>query len=146
MEKAKFGARKEILVTSLSGIDNILMPRSASSPRAVRSGWSHLRNLDRDVPSKPRLIGGFEGHNAKENTLPGRPALWAEASQSGSLEREELAGGAERLFVGYLRLGSSLKCAASSFLQGEHPDPGCRISAHNRGITIFLYLLLKING
>jgi hypothetical protein len=69
-----------------------------SVPGAVRSRWSPLRNLDRNVPRKPRLIGGFGGHNAKENTLPGSPALWTEASQSGSLERGESRGGAEGAF------------------------------------------------
>ncbi len=26
---------------------------------------------------KPRLVGGFKGHNMNDNTLPGSPALWA---------------------------------------------------------------------
>jgi len=67
-------------------------------PLSLGCGWIGMvppPNLDRSVPRRPRLIGGFEGHNAKENALPGSPALWAGASQSGSLERGESAGGAE---------------------------------------------------
>jgi hypothetical protein len=29
-------------------------------------------------PDKPRLLGGFEGHNMKETSLPGSVAFWAE--------------------------------------------------------------------
>ena len=31
----------------------------------------------RRVPLKPLLVGGVKGHNMKENTFPGSPALWA---------------------------------------------------------------------
>jgi hypothetical protein len=32
---------------------------------------------DRNVPRKPRLVGGVEGHNMNEISFPGSPALWA---------------------------------------------------------------------
>ena len=34
-------------------------------------------NIGRDVPRKPRFVGGVKGHNIEENTLPGSAALWA---------------------------------------------------------------------
>jgi MFS family permease len=35
------------------------------------------RGIDRNVPRKPRLVGGVKGHNLNDITLPGSPALWA---------------------------------------------------------------------
>jgi len=32
---------------------------------------------DRQVPRKPRLVGGVKGHNINEISFPGSPALWA---------------------------------------------------------------------
>jgi hypothetical protein len=29
--------------------------------------------IDRDVPRKPRLLGGIKGHNMKRNYLTGKP-------------------------------------------------------------------------
>jgi hypothetical protein len=35
-------------------------------------------DLDRQVPRKPRLVGGIKGHNINEISFPGSPALiWA---------------------------------------------------------------------
>jgi len=34
-------------------------------------------NFDRQVPRKPRLVGGVKGHNINEISFPGSPALWA---------------------------------------------------------------------
>jgi hypothetical protein len=34
-------------------------------------------DIGRDVPRKPRFVGGVKGHNVEENTLPGSAALWA---------------------------------------------------------------------
>jgi hypothetical protein len=34
-------------------------------------------SLGRNVPRKPRLVGGVKGHNMNEISLPGSPALWA---------------------------------------------------------------------
>jgi len=57
------------------------------------------RQRDRSVLRKPRPafggIGGVKGHNMKEITLPGSPALWAGASLALSpqplpLRKEEL--------------------------------------------------------
>jgi hypothetical protein len=36
-----------------------------------------ILNFDRNVPRKPRLVGGVKGHNINDITLPGSPALWA---------------------------------------------------------------------
>jgi len=36
-----------------------------------------LTSFDRNVPRKPRLVGGVKGHNENENSFPGSPALWA---------------------------------------------------------------------
>jgi hypothetical protein len=33
--------------------------------------------LDRNVPRKPRLVGGVKGHHMNEISFPGSPALWA---------------------------------------------------------------------
>ena len=33
--------------------------------------------IGRNVPRKPRLVGGVKGHNMNDNTLPGSRALWA---------------------------------------------------------------------
>jgi len=33
--------------------------------------------FDRQVPRKPRLVGGVKGHNINEISFPGSPALWA---------------------------------------------------------------------
>jgi hypothetical protein len=58
------------------------------SPRAVES-WSSFSSIltnipnDRQVPRKPRLVGGVERHNGSraiiknEISFPGSPALWA---------------------------------------------------------------------
>jgi hypothetical protein len=112
-----------------------------SVPATVGSGWSPLRNFGRNVPRKPRLIGGFEGHNAKESTLPGSPACGREIHKADHWREGNWWVVLKRVFKRYLRLGSSLKCAASSsprgeasgFLRRDHPDSGCRISAHNWG-------------
>jgi len=34
-------------------------------------------SFDRQVPRKPRLVGGVKGHNINEISFPGSPALWA---------------------------------------------------------------------
>ena len=34
-------------------------------------------SFDRNVPRKPRLVGGVKGHNINETSFPGSPALWA---------------------------------------------------------------------
>jgi|GEM_PF-661733 len=34
-------------------------------------------SFDRQVPRKPRLVGGGKGHNINEISFPGSPALWA---------------------------------------------------------------------
>ena len=47
------------------------------SVRLDRGGFPS-EALGRNVPRKPGLIGGFEGHNAKESTLPGSPAFGRE--------------------------------------------------------------------
>jgi hypothetical protein len=104
------------------------------------------------VRRKPRLTGGFEGHNAKENTLPGSHTLWVGASQADHWRQGNRRVVPKRLFEGYLRLGSSLKCAASSsprgeasgFLRRDHPDSGHTISAHHfygsrKRILLILY-------
>jgi len=33
--------------------------------------------IDRQVPRKPRLFGGFKGHNKDETSFPGSPRLVA---------------------------------------------------------------------
>jgi hypothetical protein len=33
--------------------------------------------IGRNVPRKPRLVGGVKGHNINETSFPGSPALWA---------------------------------------------------------------------
>jgi len=38
---------------------------------------SLLGEFDRQVPRKPRLVGGVKGHNINEMSFPGSPALWA---------------------------------------------------------------------
>ena len=47
VEKAKFGARKEVLVTLLSGIDNNLVPRPTSSARGDEELAVRLKPLIR---------------------------------------------------------------------------------------------------
>jgi len=42
-------------------------------PASIEIEW----NIGRDVPRKPRFVGGVKGHNVEENTLPGSAALWA---------------------------------------------------------------------
>jgi hypothetical protein len=37
--------------------------------------------FDRNVPRKPRLAGGVKGHNIKEITLPGSPAVGGSFTQ-----------------------------------------------------------------
>jgi hypothetical protein len=32
--------------------------------------------LDRQMPRKPRLIGGVKGHNINDTSSPGSPVLW----------------------------------------------------------------------
>jgi hypothetical protein len=32
--------------------------------------------LDRQVPRKPRLVGGVKGHNQDDISFPGSPGLW----------------------------------------------------------------------
>jgi len=44
--------------------------------KAVGSMGSGL-SFDRQVPRKPRLVGGVKGHNINEISFPGSPALWA---------------------------------------------------------------------
>jgi len=34
-------------------------------------------SFGRQVPCKPRLVGGVKGHNINEISFPGSPALWA---------------------------------------------------------------------
>ena len=34
-------------------------------------------SFDRNVPRKPRLVGGAKGHDMKETSSSGSPALWA---------------------------------------------------------------------
>ena len=34
-----------------------------------------MRVFDRQVPRKPRLVGGVKGHNINEISFPGSPAL-----------------------------------------------------------------------
>jgi hypothetical protein len=34
-------------------------------------------DIGRNVPCKPRFVGGVKGHDVEENTLPGSAALWA---------------------------------------------------------------------
>jgi hypothetical protein len=36
-----------------------------------------MQGFDRQVPRKPRLVGGVKGHNINEISFPGSPALWA---------------------------------------------------------------------
>jgi len=96
------------------------------------------------VHRKPHLTGGFEGHNAKENTLPGSHTLWVGASQADRWRQGNRRVVLKRPFEGYLVLGSSLKCAASSFLRREHPDSGHTISGHHfygfrKRILLILY-------
>ena len=43
---------------------------------------SHGRN----VPRKPRLVGGVKGHNMNDTSFPGSPALWAESFTSETSE------------------------------------------------------------
>ena len=38
-------------------------------------------NIGRNVPRKPRFVGGVKGHNVEENTLPGSATLWAGSFQ-----------------------------------------------------------------
>jgi hypothetical protein len=40
---------------------------------AFRALLAHQVTLDRQVPRKPRLVGGVKGHNQNENFLPGKP-------------------------------------------------------------------------
>jgi hypothetical protein len=37
---------------------------------------------DRQVPRKPRPVGGVKGHNINEISFPGSPALWAGSFKS----------------------------------------------------------------
>jgi len=54
----------------------------SSSVPTGRQGWNQrfldfFRNLiDRQVPRKPRLIGGVKGHNINDISSPGSPVLW----------------------------------------------------------------------
>ncbi len=41
---------------------------------------------DRQVPRKPRLVGGVKGHNINEISFPGSPALWAGSFTCGDAE------------------------------------------------------------
>jgi len=43
--------------------------------------------FDRNVPRKPRLVGGVKGHNMNETSFPGSPALWAGSFTFGILFR-----------------------------------------------------------
>jgi hypothetical protein len=36
-----------------------------------------MKTLDRQVPRKPRLVGGVKGHNQNVISFPRSPALWA---------------------------------------------------------------------
>jgi hypothetical protein len=35
------------------------------------------KSFGRNVPRRPRLVGGVKGHNMNETSFPGSPALWA---------------------------------------------------------------------
>jgi D-alanine-D-alanine ligase len=41
------------------------------------------KDFDRNVPRKPRLLGGVKGHNMNDTTLPGSPALMGGELHSG---------------------------------------------------------------
>ncbi len=50
--------------------------------------------FDRQVPRKPRLVGGVKGRNINEISFPGSPALWA-----GSFIWKVFFGGAFSYFL-----------------------------------------------
>ena len=50
----------------------------------MNSSWKSVTHesrlsgeIGRNVSRKPRLVGGAKGHNMKEISSPGSPALWA---------------------------------------------------------------------
>jgi len=60
VEKATFGAREEVLVTSLPRIDHHLMSRSASSPRDDEEFVLHLKPFVRMTMSTEKYLSFME--------------------------------------------------------------------------------------
>ena len=60
--------------------------------------WWIERRGDRQVPRKPRPVGGVKGHNINEISFPGSPALWA-GSFTLCGEAKACVQGAIRLWV-----------------------------------------------
>jgi len=55
-----------------------------SRPASISNWKGVFTPVDRNVPRKPRLVGGVKGHNMNETSSPGSPTLWVGSFNPGA--------------------------------------------------------------
>jgi hypothetical protein len=76
--------RPGFLIFHIGGLENVVATfRLRYFTQAKACGYYSWFNIifynlqsDRNVPRKPRRVGGVKGHNINDITLPGSPGLW----------------------------------------------------------------------